>query len=224
MSAFLKYSQTRRSVVKSENPDMGNTDVSRLLGEMWRNASAAERAPYVEQEQRERAAYKDRIKKWREEQAKLDTASRTSHHAVSQAKVKSVEYPPRAGPPNCDGGYHDTDFEPLRVHSVEDAVGKADQRMFRSYNPAYHQSFGPPYGQVVKEGRDSGLERDLEFMNLHHDNNSTRSRQDFPGTDPHAHPRRNQRPPSHDDDVIRFNGRSVYFSDNMPSFSFYQFP
>ena len=29
MSAFLKYSQTRRKLVKKENPDMSNTDVSR---------------------------------------------------------------------------------------------------------------------------------------------------------------------------------------------------
>mmetsp|Transcript_42533 Transcript_42533/g.102862 ORF Transcript_42533/g.102862 Transcript_42533/m.102862 type:complete len:104 (+) Transcript_42533:31-342(+) len=55
MSAFLKYSQTRRAKVKQDNPDMSNTDVSRLLGEMWRNASPRERSPYVEQEERERA-------------------------------------------------------------------------------------------------------------------------------------------------------------------------
>lgn len=50
MSAFLKYSKKRRSAVKEQNPDMGNTDVSRLLGEMWRNASEQERAPYVRDE------------------------------------------------------------------------------------------------------------------------------------------------------------------------------
>ena len=92
MSAFLKYSQTRRSVVKTENPDMSNTDVSRLLGEMWRNASPKERAPYVEQEERERAVYKKAIASWRSEQAKLDAASRTSHRSVQQL----VDHSPQA--------------------------------------------------------------------------------------------------------------------------------
>lgn len=82
MSAFLKFSQKRRATVKDRNPDMSNTDVSRLLGEMWRNASQAERAPYVIQEELERAAYKVEILKWREEQAKLDADCRSSHREV----------------------------------------------------------------------------------------------------------------------------------------------
>eukprot|EP00549_Striatella_unipunctata_P016146 CAMPEP_0118716136 /NCGR_PEP_ID=MMETSP0800-20121206/27317_1 /TAXON_ID=210618 ORGANISM="Striatella unipunctata, Strain CCMP2910" /NCGR_SAMPLE_ID=MMETSP0800 /ASSEMBLY_ACC=CAM_ASM_000638 /LENGTH=197 /DNA_ID=CAMNT_0006622491 /DNA_START=209 /DNA_END=800 /DNA_ORIENTATION=+ len=59
MSAFLKFSQTRRAMVKQANPDMSNTDVSRLLGEMWRNASSRETTPYVEEEEKERAVYKE---------------------------------------------------------------------------------------------------------------------------------------------------------------------
>jgi len=72
MSAFLKYSQTRRKEVKEENPDMSNTDISRLLGEMWRNASPKERAPYQEQEEKERAVYKAEIAKWRADQARIE--------------------------------------------------------------------------------------------------------------------------------------------------------
>jgi hypothetical protein len=98
MSAFLKYSQTRRSIVKKENPDMSNTDVSRLLGEMWRGASPEEKAPYVEQEERERAIYKKNIAQWRAEQLRLDAASRTSHQFVTS---NAARHPPlgRHGPP-----------------------------------------------------------------------------------------------------------------------------
>ena len=84
MSAFLKFSQTRRKTVKEENPDISNTDVSRLLGEIWRNASDAEKAPYVEPEIVERNKYKEMTKKWREEKAQMDVAARTSHEAASQ--------------------------------------------------------------------------------------------------------------------------------------------
>ena len=84
MSAFLKFSKTRRKTVKEENPDVSNTDVSRLLGEIWRNASETEKAPYVEAEIVERNKYKEVMKKWREEQAQLDAATRTSHETTSQ--------------------------------------------------------------------------------------------------------------------------------------------
>ena len=37
MSAFLMYAQQQRKVLQAENPDMPNADISRLLGETWRN-------------------------------------------------------------------------------------------------------------------------------------------------------------------------------------------
>ena len=83
MSAFLKFSKTRRKTVKEENPDVSNTDVSRLLGEIWRNASDAEKAPYVEAEIIERNKYKEVMKKWREEKAQFDAVVRTPHEATS---------------------------------------------------------------------------------------------------------------------------------------------
>jgi hypothetical protein len=82
MSAFLKYSQRRRTMIKQSNPDMGNTDISQLLGEEWRNVTTAERAPYVGSEECERAKYKEMIKQWRDDQAQLDAAGRTSHQTV----------------------------------------------------------------------------------------------------------------------------------------------
>lgn len=102
MSAFLKYSQTRRTDVKKDNPDMSNTDVSRLLGEMWRNAPAKEKAPYVGREEIERANYKMEIAKFKAEQSKLDAASRTSHSEMklmapnSPQKQLSHQRAPRA--------------------------------------------------------------------------------------------------------------------------------
>ena len=53
MSAFLKFSLNTRKSVKASHPDMNNTDISRLLGEMWRNAQEDEKKPYVEAELKE---------------------------------------------------------------------------------------------------------------------------------------------------------------------------
>ena len=81
-------------------------DVSRLLGEIWRGLSPRDRAPFVEQEERERALYKENIRKWRDDQARLDAASRTSHQTVQsyhhhqspQAQLQQpVQRPYRSG-------------------------------------------------------------------------------------------------------------------------------
>jgi HMG (high mobility group) box len=178
MSAFLKYSQKRRSVVKvsctgpvvgmlqrigyqanaftcpisakRDNPDMSNTDVSRLLGEMWRNACAKERAPYVEEEEKERAIYKDQIKKFKEEQAKLDAASRTSHNSVPKHIVELA--PPLAA---TRPAYESTivTFDPSgRNETVEEAANKAEQRM------TFRHNFGAPFsmyrGHYGKQGEE----------------------------------------------------------------------
>lgn len=88
MSAFLKYSQTRRAIVKQDNPDMNNTDVSRLLGEMWRGHSEKERSPYKEEEERERAVYKRNVAEFRARQARLDAASRIPHSSIPTENVR----------------------------------------------------------------------------------------------------------------------------------------
>ena len=67
MSAFLYFSQGRRTKLKTENPNMKNTEVSRLLGEMWRNAADEERNPYIEKEKEEREKYKVAVAEWRKE-------------------------------------------------------------------------------------------------------------------------------------------------------------
>jgi hypothetical protein len=53
MSAFLRYSKCLRNKVKAENPHVDNTDISRLLGHMWRNATPEEKEPFVQQELKE---------------------------------------------------------------------------------------------------------------------------------------------------------------------------
>lgn len=44
------YSNPIRTMIKDQEPSLTNKDVSRILGEMWRNLSSAEKAPYIEQE------------------------------------------------------------------------------------------------------------------------------------------------------------------------------
>jgi hypothetical protein len=208
MSAFLKYSQTRRAVVKRDNPELSNTDNSRLLGEMWRNASVVERAPYKEEEERERADYKERIKPWKDGEARLDAASRTSHRKVQ----KMVEYAPPARHAHDSFLDSNASFEPVRVQSVEDAVGKADQRMFRSSYSGYHQ-------QSHRQWEDS-----FDYGGPLVPDSSIRTRHDYAEPEPFHPPRRQRQPTSQaEEDANRYNGRSPYFQDSAQTFNLYHF-
>lgn len=58
MSPFLFFSNEKRGIVQSENPDMKITEVSAKLGEMWRLMSDEEKKPYVERSRIDRDRYR----------------------------------------------------------------------------------------------------------------------------------------------------------------------
>lgn len=97
MSAFLYYSQEKRREIKESNPELRNTEISRLLGKMWREAPDEERAPHIEKEKEEREKYKVRIEKWRneydermEEQRKIQ-AEQAAHAATVYGAQASTQ-------------------------------------------------------------------------------------------------------------------------------------
>jgi HMG (high mobility group) box len=140
MSAFLKYSQKRRQEVKEANPEMNNTDISRLLGELWRAADAAEKEPFVESEKIERSVYNEAIATWREEQAHLDAASRTSHHTVQHPLDKSIiDAPPIKKKRREHIQQSMSDSSQATAPSYTSSDGKiVDRRIFRSYSGSSH--------------------------------------------------------------------------------------
>ena len=99
MSAFLYYSQGRRQLLKDQNPDLKNTEVSRLLGEHWRNAREEERRPFVEKEKIEREKYKVAIAEWRKDYEKKKEAQKKQQAAQmeQQARWPMPAYPPPDG-------------------------------------------------------------------------------------------------------------------------------
>jgi high mobility group protein B2 len=67
MSAFLHFSQSRRQEIKDKHPNIKNTEISRVLGEIWRNSSDEEKRPFIEQEKVEREKYKKAMAVWKDE-------------------------------------------------------------------------------------------------------------------------------------------------------------
>ena len=72
MSAFLFYSQDKRDEIKSRLPGIKNTEISRMLGKMWREATDEVKRPYVIHEGKERKKYKYEVEKWKNSQKKFE--------------------------------------------------------------------------------------------------------------------------------------------------------
>ena len=88
MSAFLMYAQTKRRELQKENPNIPNADISRLLGEHWRNATPEVKAPFIEREEVERIDYRAKMERWKCDQ-KL--AKSLSHKAYTTPVSKVAE-------------------------------------------------------------------------------------------------------------------------------------
>jgi len=76
MSTFLCFALKERPKIKQKNPEMANTNVSRLLGEAWRAATEEEKRPYVEKEKKERDKYKITMEVWKKEKETKEEEAR----------------------------------------------------------------------------------------------------------------------------------------------------
>lgn len=77
LQAFLMYAQVKRKLLQKENPDMSNADISRLLGEVWRNTGVPEKRPFLEREEAERKIYKARMAAWKNNEKLANTLAKS---------------------------------------------------------------------------------------------------------------------------------------------------
>lgn len=98
MSAFLFYSIGKRQQIKEDNPEMKNTEISRMLGEMWRSLSDEERRPFVEKEKTERDKYKVAIAEWRKTSRAKQEAQRKAAMEQQQTLMTSMHEQPAMYP------------------------------------------------------------------------------------------------------------------------------
>ena len=69
MSAFLHFSKDKRRYVREQNPGIPNTEISRILGNLWKESSDQERDPYIEKEASERESYRKATALWKDNEA-----------------------------------------------------------------------------------------------------------------------------------------------------------
>jgi HMG (high mobility group) box len=89
MSAFLAYSNSKRSAVKRENSGLTNAEVSRVLASMWKCADEEEKRFYIEEEYKLRQNYKTRIAEWRANEEKEKEVQKMMREELSLRTIEA---------------------------------------------------------------------------------------------------------------------------------------
>lgn len=136
MSAFLYFSQGKRRQIKDANPSMKNTEVSRLLGEMWRNAPEEERRPHIEKEKEEREKYKVAIADWRKDyEARMEKERKEQ---AEQAAYMANMY----RDPNSEHNQQQSPYDPNMVGQYPH--GQQGAHNMRGPPPGQGYGYAPP--------------------------------------------------------------------------------
>ncbi|CAM9671553.1 unnamed protein product, partial [Laminaria digitata] len=85
MSAFMQFSQAKRSETKEANPDLKITEISKVLGEKWGKMDAEAKGPYNDLAQTDKERYK-REKGAYDAKKKAAEASKASDSGGSEAE------------------------------------------------------------------------------------------------------------------------------------------
>lgn len=94
MSAFLSFSQTMRHIVKAQNPNLTNVDLSSVLAQKWRSSSDEAKRPHIERELNDRIKYHENMAKWKEaeEQNRQEKSNSTGNNGFDLSQGGCHDY------------------------------------------------------------------------------------------------------------------------------------
>jgi len=149
MSAFLFFSQDKRRMIKGENPGMRNTEISRVLGEMWKEASDEMKSPHVEREARERAKYKLDIARWRKEDCvRKEDAKKEQIEQAKIAAQNQMRYPlSSSNAPGVEDSHSYSSEHQLQSQSCPQSMHTQQYYQGNYGYSDYHASPSQGYGQ-----------------------------------------------------------------------------
>jgi hypothetical protein len=91
MSAFLAFANKRRGIVKHDNPDMNNAEISKLLSDMWKEAPQHVRQKYIDHELAKRNEYKAAMIDWRKKKDEEKRCKRQLQHQEALQESEEAE-------------------------------------------------------------------------------------------------------------------------------------
>ena len=88
MSAYLAFSNSRRAIATKENPVATNSEISKILSKMWKEAPQEVKQKYIDEEAELREEYKVAMTKWKKE---AKERKRTTRKAVAAEAKKTKD-------------------------------------------------------------------------------------------------------------------------------------
>ena len=65
LSAFMLFSQEKRSQIKQDNPDATFGQIGKLLGDAWKSCSEDDKAPFLAKAEKEKEKYTEAMKNYK---------------------------------------------------------------------------------------------------------------------------------------------------------------
>jgi upstream-binding transcription factor len=96
-SSFMFFANAERPGLRAANPKMAVTDIAKKLGEMWRELSEVNRAPFEAKAAVDRQRYKDAMVNYTPPPVSSSSSSSSSddHHHRRKKKAKKTKKPKR---------------------------------------------------------------------------------------------------------------------------------
>ena len=88
-TSYLLYTQSKRSEVAAQNPDMSPQDMTRLLASMWGNLSKEDKAPFDEEARIEKDRYVSEREVWKERKRLVKKANKKNDKTKPKRKTTS---------------------------------------------------------------------------------------------------------------------------------------
>jgi len=115
MSSFLSYSNSKRSEIKRTHPGISNSDASKLLAKMWKEAPYEQKREHIEREEGLREIYKREIAEYRKkkkddidevreerEKAALRYIDNRAKGIIDETELLAVSWGPNDGSNNVN--------------------------------------------------------------------------------------------------------------------------
>lgn len=96
MSAFLSFSNSKRSEVKNKYKDAKNAEVSRILAQMWKEADAEEKKTFIDEEFALRQQYKIAMTEWKRQSEEEMKSKREKRENEAMKAVREGKLPIRS--------------------------------------------------------------------------------------------------------------------------------
>ena len=92
LTAFMRFSTFKRSELKQKHSDLSMTELSKLIGEAWRNASDEEKRPHQEQAAEDHEEYRVKMEKYKEMKPKRPRTAYAFYMKLNRQSIAN-KYP-----------------------------------------------------------------------------------------------------------------------------------